>query len=160
MANIDNSCSSLNIEDVWTSTIATENSDTLGEILNLQADTQKNVYGYDFENMSLREMMNFWHMNTHAMIDELHEATDALGGIKDGSGNAIWKRWKKNYSTYDDKKFTDLSENDQIECKFEIVDALHFLLNYAVSIGMTSQELFNMYMSKNEANRKRQQNGY
>jgi hypothetical protein len=33
-------------------------------------------------------------------------------------------------------------------------------MNYAISIGMTPQEMYNMYMSKNEENRARQQNGY
>jgi hypothetical protein len=169
MANTDNSCAKLEIKDLWAEAthIAKINHetgairyDTLGDILNLQAETQKNVYGYDFENMSLREVMNFWHMNTHAMIDEIHEATDALGGIKDGKGNAIWKKWKSAYPTFNNTKFSDLSESDQLECKFEIVDMLHFFMNYAASIGMTSQEMYNMYMSKNEENRKRQERGY
>ena len=155
MANIDNQCSDLNIEDLYSSS-----KDTLGDIMALQKDTQLNVYGYDFSQMTLREIMSFWHMNTHALIDELHEATDALGGIKDGSGNAIWKYWKKDYSKYENMKFSDLSENDQIECKFEIIDILHFFLNMAISIGMTPQEMFNMYMSKNQENRDRQIRGY
>jgi hypothetical protein len=160
MANTDNSCANLQIKDLYSETINANGSDTLGDILNLQADTQQHVYGYDFKNMSLREVANFWLMNNHAMIDEMHEATDALGGIKDGSGNAIWKRWKKDYNKFNDIKFTDLSESDQIECKFEIIDMLHFFCNYAVSIGMTSQEMYNMYMSKNEQNRDRQKQGY
>ncbi len=155
MANIDNSCSELNIEDLYS-----KSSDTLGDILNLQADTQKNVYGYNFEEMTLREVMGFWHMNTHAMIDEIHEATDALGGIKDGNGNAIWKKWKSAYDTYEAKKFSDLSDSDQLECKFEVIDMLHFFMNYAISIGMSPSEMYNMYMSKNLENRRRQQNNY
>ena len=155
MANIDNSCSELNIEDLYS-----KSSDTLGDILNLQADTQKNVYGYNFDEMNLREVMVFWHMNTHAMIDEIHEATDALGGIKDGNGNAIWKKWKSAYDTYGSKKFSDLSGDDQLECKFEVIDMLHFFMNYAISIGMTPSEMYNMYMSKNQENRRRQQNNY
>jgi hypothetical protein len=168
MANIDNSCSDLEIEDLHSKvikdpTIQNEDgshTDTLGDILNLQAETQKSIYGYDFENMTLREVMEFWHTNTHSLIDEIHEATDALGGIKDGDGNAIWKKWKKAYSTYSNKKFSDLSVSDQIECKFEIVDMLHFFMNYAASIGMTSQEMYNMYMAKNRENRERQKRGY
>jgi len=160
MANTDNKCSNLEIEDLWTNQVNNpDSSDTLGDILNLQAETQKNIYGYDFENMTLREVMNFWHMNTHAMIDEIHEATDALGGIS-GSGNAIWKRWKKDHPKYSLMKFTDLSEEDQLECKFEIVDMLHFFMNYAASIGMSSQEMYNMYMAKNIENRERQKRGY
>jgi hypothetical protein len=168
MANTDNTCANLEIRDFHNEvlndpTLQDENGsypDTLGDILNLQAETQKNVYGYDFEKMTLREVMNFWHMNNHAMIDEIHEATDALGGIKDGSGNAIWKRWKKDYNSFEMKKFSDLSEEDQLECKFEIVDMLHFFMNYAASIGMTSKEMYNMYMAKNEENRERQKRGY
>lgn len=159
MANIDNTCSQLEIRDYFND--RTEPAeDTLGNIMYIQADTQRNVYGYEFENMSLRELMSFWHMNNHAMIDEIHEATDALGGIKDGSGNAIWKRWKSAYPEYADKKFSDLSPADQLECKFEIIDMLHFFMNYAISVGMTSQEMYNMYMAKNEENRARQQRGY
>jgi hypothetical protein len=162
MANTDNKCSQLEIEDLHSRLMEAPNdiaNDTLGDILNLQAETQKNVYGYDFENMSLRDVMNFWLMNNHAMIDEMNEATDALGGVSNG-GSAIWKRWKKDYSKYTDMKFSDLSEEDQIECKFEIVDMLHFFMNYAASIGMTSQEMYNFYMSKNKENRARQKNGY
>ena len=160
MANTDNKCSQLQIEDFWSSRLNSVSPDTLGDIMNLQSDTQRNVYGYDFENMDLRELMNFWHMNNHALIDEIHEATDALGGIKDGDGNAIWKRWKKAYAGFASKKFRDLSESDQLECKFEIIDILHFFMNMATSIGMTSQEMYNMYMSKNQENRDRQARGY
>lgn len=159
MANTDNTCSKLEIRDYFTERSELADN-TLGEIMEIQADTQKHVYGYSFQDMSLRDLMTFWHMNNHAMIDEIHEATDALGGIKDGSGNAIWKRWKKAFDSYGDKKFSDLSQDDQLECKFEIVDMLHFFLNYAISVGMTSEEMYNMYMAKNEENRARQQRGY
>lgn len=159
MANIDNSCSNLEIRDYFNDR-PEPNEDTLGDIMRIQAETQRNVYGYNFEEMSLRELMDFWHMNNHALIDEIHEATDALGGIKDGSGNAIWKRWKKAFDSYSNLKFSDLSAADQLECKFEIVDILHFFMNMAVSVGMTSSEMYNMYMTKNEENRARQQKGY
>ena len=159
MANIDNSCSNLEIRDYFNDR-PEPNEDTLGDIMRIQAETQRNVYGYNFEEMSLRELMDFWHMNNHALIDEIHEATDALGGIKDGSGNAIWKRWKNAFDSYSNLKFSDLSAADQLECKFEIVDILHFFMNMAVSVGMTSSEMYNMYMAKNEENRARQQKGY
>jgi hypothetical protein len=44
--------------------------------------------------MTIREIMDFWLVNIHALNDEIHEMVDALGGIKDGSGNAVWKYWK------------------------------------------------------------------
>jgi len=155
MANIDNSCSDLPIEELYS-----KSSDTLGDIMSLQKDTQENVYHFNFSEMTIRDVMNFWHVNTHALIDEIHEATDALGGIKDGSGNAVWKYWKKDFSKYENMKFSDLSESDQIEAKFEVIDMLHFFMNYAISIGMTPQEMYNMYMSKNKENRDRQLRDY
>ncbi len=155
MANIDNTCANLEIVDLYANS-----KDSLADIFNLQADTQRNVYGFKFENMTLREIMDFWHINTHSLIDEIHEATDALGGIRDGNGNAIWKYWKKDHTKYENLKFSDLSESDQLECKFEIIDMLHFFMNYAISIGMTPQEIYNFYMSKNQENRERQSRGY
>lgn len=155
MANTDNECASLEIEDLYS-----KSTDTLGDVFNTQKSTQEGVYGFDFREMTLREVMDFWHSNNHALIDEIHEATDSLGGIKEGSGNAIWKYWKKDYPKYANMKFSDLSPEDQLECKFEIVDMLHFFLNYPISIGMTPQELFDMYMSKNKENRDRQSRGY
>ena len=155
MANTDNTCSNLEIIDHYV-----EGTDTLAQIMEIQADTQKNVYGYDFDHMSLRELMTFWHMNNHSLTDEMHEATDALGGVKDGSGSAIWKRWKKDFVKFDNLKFSDLSESDQLECKFEIIDMLHFFMNYAISVGMSGREMYNMYMAKNAENRARQERGY
>lgn len=155
MANIDNECADLTIEDLYS-----KSTDTLGDIMELQKDTQKTVYGYNFEEMSLSTIMEYWHLNNHSFIDEMHEATDSLGGIKDGDGNAVWKKWKSANEKYKNIKFKDLSNVDQLECKFEIVDMLHFFLNYAISIGMTSQEMYNMYMSKNAENRDRQARGY
>ncbi len=155
MANTDNVCANLQIEDLYS-----QSSDTLGDIMRVQADTQRQVYGYEFEKMSLADLMQYWHLNNHCMIDEIHEATDALGGIKDGNGSAIWKKWKKAHSTYSNIKFDDLSESDKLECKFEVIDLLHFFMNYAISIGMTPEEMYNMYMSKNKENRDRQARGY
>jgi len=155
MANVDNKCSDLTVEDLFS-----KSSDTLGDIVNLQAKTQRDVYGYKFEEMSLRDIMDFWHMNNHALIDEIHEATDALGGIKDGSGSAIWKKWKKDYSKFENVKFSDLSPEDQRECEFEIIDIIHFVLNYCISIGMDANKIYNLFMAKNKENIRRQKNNY
>ena len=163
MANQDNKCSQLMKQlkfDYYQNSVDLSHGiDTLGAILDRQNKTQREVYGYEFNKMSLAEIMQFWHMNNHALIDEIHEATDALGGISMG-GSAIWKKWKKFHSSYVDLKFEHLSEEDQLECKFEIVDILHFFMNMVGSIGMTSKELYNMYMLKNQENADRQRRGY
>lgn len=154
MANTDNTCSNLQIEDNYS-----KSTSHLKDIFDIQSSTQK-MYGWNFGGMSLYEIREFWDMNNYALIDEIHEATDALGGIKDGIGSAVWKRWKKDFSKSKDMKISDLSEEDQLELKFEIVDILHFFINMAVSIGMTPQEMYNMYISKNKENHERQLRGY
>ena len=110
MANIDNECKDLEVQDFY------DNSTThLEDIMTHQKEMQEQTYGFNFEDMSIREVMNFWHVNTHAVVDEIHEMTDALGGIKDGSGNAVWKYWKKDFSKYETMKISDLSEDDKKE---------------------------------------------
>ena len=93
-------------------------------------------------------------------VDEIHEMTDALGGIKDGSGNAVWKYWKKDFSSFDNKKVSDLSEDDKKELYMEWVDILHFFINYAASIGLDAKTAYNYYFAKAEENVQRQKRGY
>ena len=158
MANSDNQCKDLEIEDVFSNS-----TNTLADIYNLQKDIQENVYGYDFEalqNGPLSEMVKFWQWNIHAQIDEIHEGMDALGGIKDGIGSGVWKPWKKDNVKTHTMSLKDLSENDMKELKMELIDELHFLFNKMLSVGMTPQELMNFYFAKNKENRNRNSRGY
>jgi len=132
----------------------------LADIMEHQKQMQEETYGFNFDEMSLRDVMNFWHTNTHAVIDEIHEMTDALGGIKDGSGNAIWKYWKTDFSKYENMKVSDLSEDDKKELYMEWVDILHFFINYAASIGLDAKTAYNYYFAKAEENKNRQKRGY
>ena len=148
-------CAHLDVPDEY------KNSSThLQDLFDIQSSTQRDVYGYDFDSMSLRDLMDFWHMNSHAMISEIHEATDALGGIKDGIGSGVWKKWKQAYEKAKDMSLGSLSVTDKKELKMEIIDMLHFWLNYAISIGMTAEETYNMYIAKNVENKQRQLRGY
>jgi len=155
MANIDNECKDLEVKDLYK-----DSTTHLADIMENQKKMQEQTYGFNFENMSIREVMDFWHVNTHALIDEVHEMTDALGGIKDGSGNAVWKYWKKDFTKYETMKVSDLSEGDKKELYMEFVDIIHFMFNYASSIGLDAPTVFNYYFSKAEQNKKRQKDGY
>ena len=155
MANIDNQCKDLEVKDFYD-----ESKTHLADIMEHQKEMQEQTYGFNFEDMSLRDVMNFWHTNTHAVIDEIHEMTDALGGIKDGSGNAIWKYWKTDFSKYENMKVSDLSEDDKKELYREWVDILHFFINYAASIGLDARTAYNYYFAKAEENKARQKRGY
>lgn len=156
MANNDNTCSGLKIENLYP-----ESKNTLNDLFMLQKDIQENVYGYDFEDLRkqpIGKMKDFFMWNTHAQVDEAHEAMDALGGMHDGIGNAVWKPWKKNHNT--SMTFNDLSKRDKIELKMELIDELHFLFNKMHAAGITTEELYNFYFSKNKENRDRQKRGY
>jgi hypothetical protein len=155
MANTDNECKDLEINDFY------DKSQThLSDIMEHQKRMQEETYGIKFSEMSISDIMNFWHVNTHAVIDEIHEMTDALGGIKDGSGNAVWKYWKKDHKKYASMKISDLSENDRKELFMEWIDILHFFINYAASIGLDAKTVYNYYFAKAEENKQRQKRGY
>lgn len=47
-------------------------------------------------------------------------------------------------------------ENNEKEIKEEIIDVLHFFLGICNDAGLTAPEIYDIYMSKNEENRKRQ----
>jgi predicted DNA-binding protein YlxM (UPF0122 family) len=154
MANSDNSCADLKVEDHYSKV-----SDTFKLIYEKQIELQKRL-GYDFKDWSLKEISEFWMVNKHALSDELNEMFDALGGIKDGIGPAAWKYWKKDNSKAKDLKISDMSESDRLELFYEWIDGLHFYMNFAISIGMTSKDIVNLYMAKNSENHDRQKRGY
>lgn len=158
MANTDNSCKDLEVVDEFSKSV-----NTLADLYNLQKDIQENVYGYDFENLrdgSLENFRRFFDWNYHAIQDELRETFDALGGIKDGIGNAVWKPWKGAHKSIQNRSFSEMSEDDKKELKMELIDIQHFLFNMMLAAGMSPEELFNYYFAKNKENRDRQKRGY
>lgn len=154
MANSDNKCADLNVKDY-----SQEIDDTLGFIYNKQVELQERL-GFNFKDLTLKEIADFWMMNKHAMSDELNEMFDALGGIDNGIGSAVWKHWKQDNVKASNMKISDLSDSDRLELFYEWIDGLHFYLNFAISIGMTSKDIVNLYAAKNLANHERQNNGY
>jgi len=154
MANSDNICADLKVEDFYS-----DSSDTLGLIFNKQKELQERL-GFDFKDWTLKQIADFWMVNKHAMSDELNEMFDALGGINEGIGSAAWKYWKNNNSKATEMKISDLSDDDRLELFYEWIDGLHFYMNFAISIGMTPSDIVNLYMAKNSENHDRQNRGY
>jgi hypothetical protein len=154
-----NPCSHLEIEDHYSKSL-----NTLSDIYNLQKDIQEKVYGYNFEKMRELDLLSFrqfFDWNYHAIQDELREVFEALGGVNQGIGNAVWKPWKANhYNKAPHMKFSDMSESDLKELKMELIDIQHFLFNMMLAVGLTPEELYNYYFSKNKENRERQKRGY
>ena len=154
MANSDNTCADLPVEDFHTGA-----NDTFGLIYDKQKELQTR-YGFDFSNWTLKQIADFWMVNKHAMSDELNEMFDSLGGVKDGIGSAAWKYWKGDNKKAAEMKISDLTESDKLELFYEWIDGLHFFMNFAISMGMTSKDIINLYMAKNSENHQRQQRGY
>jgi hypothetical protein len=154
MANSDNKCADLKVEDNYTGT-----QDTLGLIYNKQKELQSKL-GFNFEGWTLDEIAKFWTVNKHAMSDELNEMFDALGGINEGIGSAAWKYWKQDNKKASTMTINDLTEDDKLELFYEWIDGLHFYMNFAISIGMTSKDIVNLYVAKQEENISRQKRGY
>lgn len=135
-------------------------SDHFDELFNTQLNLQKRLNPSFGSDQTLKEISDFWLRNMFFIDRELGEMVDALGGEKDGIGNAVWKDWKKDHQKASDMKISDLSEEDLKALKVEIVDAFHFFMNFPISIGMTGTELYNMYIEKNKINHRRQDEGY
>lgn len=152
-----NSCAHLEVKDHHGDDIK-NGLDTLGECLRIQKDSQENVYGFDYDNMSLYDIGKFWMENNTAMISETAELMDALGGSEYGS--AAWKHWKSKNKDLKDIKLKDLSPDDLRELHFEIIDIFHFFMNYAISAGLDSKLFYNLFMAKNKENRDRQLRNY
>ena len=154
MANADNQCSDLKVEDHYKNT-----NDTFGMTYNKQKELQARL-GLDYSNLTLKQIAERWMVNKHALSDELNEMFDALGGINDGIGSAAWKYWKQDNAKASKMTIDDLTEADKLELYYEWIDGLHFYMNFAIAIGMTSEDIVNLYMAKQKENINRQERGY
>ena len=94
--------------------------------------------------------------------DEFRELLTSLGGMSGGEKDAsgVWKAWKANNLQKRATLISDLSPEDQLEIKFELIDIWHFFLNMNVALGLDSQEIFELYYLKNKENFDRQNRGY
>lgn len=164
MANIDNQCKDLEITNHYQNDGFDQKPNPLSNLYELQANTQKMYFEKQgkkqFSEYTIGDLVDFLLVNNHAIIDELHEMTDAIGGIKDGVGNAAWKPWKSANPEIRTKKLSDLSAGDLKELKMEWIDAMHFVFNAGLAIGVTAEEFYNYYLSKNEENWNRAKNNY
>ena len=111
------------------------------EALSHMFDMQRQLnlrIGVDTESMSEEEKTK-WVLNyTRAMSQELAELTDSVP----------WKWWAK------------YQEFDQQNARVEVVDLFHFLISLAQTLGMSSDDVYQAYLKKNEVNFQRQDAGY
>lgn len=164
MANTDNKCKDLNVHDYFKENGYDKSKNSLEDLYSLQAETQE-MYFKDqgrkpFSKFTIGDVIDFLMVTNHAIIDELHEMVDAVGGIEDGVGNAAWKPWKSTNKDIREKTLSDLTPGDLKELKMEWIDVMHFVFNAGLVIGVTPKEFYNYYLSKNEENWNRVKRGY
>jgi len=111
--------------------------DMLQEMFRMQGELNKRI-GVDCEHMPEEEQPK-WILNyCRAMTQEVAELTDSVP----------WKWWA-NYQSYDKQN-----------ARVEVVDLFHFLISLAQVVGMSAEDVFNVYMKKNKVNFARQDSGY
>lgn len=112
--------------------------DKLSEMFRLQAELNKRIGVRDFAEMAEEEQAQ-WILNyCRAMSQELAELTDSVP----------WKWWAK-YQKFDKQN-----------ARVEVVDLFHFLISLAEVLGMTADDVFELYTQKNKVNHQRQESGY
>jgi len=112
--------------------------DILQEMLDRQLIFQQRLAHWRDGNITSRLVDNI-----DGLIGEASEAKDWLA----------WKKWKRNY-------LTEPTPENLLECEGEVIDALHFVLNCCVALGLNSKDVYTRYVNKNGINHDRQDNGY
>lgn len=114
-------------------------SDPLKLMFETQRDLQAKAYGRDPGEITEPEERIQFIKDMHlALSDEMHEFL----------GEAGWKPWAKSRHINEDL------------AKGELVDAFHFFMNLCMAVHLEPEELFTLYMEKQNRNRQRQAEGY
>lgn len=66
-----------------------------------------------------------------------------------------WKHWKS-YKTPTKEELHEL----KVEITYEVVDVLHFLMNMCIALGISWEQLKDIWYTKNRENHARQDRGY
>ncbi len=94
--------------------------------------------GVDTASLSEEEQIR-WLLNySRAMSQEIAELIDSVP----------WKWWA-NYQEF-----------DRQNARVEVVDLFHFLISSAQVLGMSAEDVFELYVRKHQVNKDRQDSGY
>lgn len=99
-------------------------------------ELQIQAYGKDPESLTGDELADYWSHMHSALIDELSEFLAEVS----------WKPWSNERGVIKDRK----------AALGELIDAQHFMINLALSIGATEEEFWDAYKEKQKRNRARQ----
>ena len=111
--------------------------DKLSQMFSLQKELNQRI-GVDTDSMNDDQQVE-WILNySRALSQELAELVDSVP----------WKWWAK-YQTFDKQN-----------ARVEIVDLFHFLISLAQTVGLSADDVFELYTKKNKVNHNRQDSGY
>lgn len=111
--------------------------DHLSEMFELQKNLNKRI-GVDTDTFNEEQRVQ-WILNySRALSQELAELIDSVP----------WKWWAK-YQTFDEQN-----------ARVEVVDLFHFLISLAQALGMSADDVHELYTKKNKVNHNRQDSGY
>ena len=111
--------------------------DQLRELFRMQKALNQRI-GVHTDDMS-DEQKTQWTLNyCRAMSQEIAELTDSVP----------WKWWAK------------YQKLDEQNARVEVVDLFHFLISLAQVLGMSADDVYEIYLKKNEVNLQRQDSGY
>lgn len=116
----------------------------LTKMIAQQRDLQEESFGYSFNEMLVRDRVEYVKMNVMAIEHELHELLDETS----------WKPWADAEYLNEDAAFK------------ELIDAWHFLMNIMIALSPNqsafdiAERLVGTYGEKREINAKRQVEGY
>ena len=148
--------------------IKAHSHDPLQVMLDMQKSLQTRLandrdYCYHPDKLSTAgDVVDWMREQKDCIDDEFRELLTSLGEMSRGDkdASAVWKKWKVRYQEAQSKNISDMSDADQLEIKFEMIDILHFVLNMFIGLGLDYEEIFKLYYLKNAENFKRQDNGY
>ena len=117
----------------------------LQEVLNTQTQLQ-NRLGNNIKEMTEQQLTAYVKNNVFFVTEELHEMTRELPYVKE------WKDYSKLTSE-------DIARRKEL-AQEEFIDVFTFLMNIALSLELTADEIYDLYFQKNKVNHSRQDNGY
>ena len=111
--------------------------DKLDKIFEMQTTFNEKL-GLTFVNLNEADKIR-WLLNySRALQQETAELVDSVP----------WKWWAK-YQKFDEQN-----------ARVEVIDLFHFLVSIAQVLGMSADDIYDIYCKKNLINQKRQESGY
>lgn len=114
-----------------------EKQDMLKQIFELQKALARRMFNIDTLTEQEKE---YWSVQMYLAL------TKEAGEVIDWHN---WKHWKKT------KKKINITE-----IKYELVDCMHFLVEWMLIFDMTPEEMTQLYVTKNKENHNRQERSY